>query len=306
MSQGAVEKALGKLVTDDAFRARFFADPAIASVTAGLALSRVEVEALAHLSPQALARFSRQLDDRIRRLALDEEQRGSDAAPCARTPGGEGGQALPEPLGAVGGSTNAREHPRDTGPTKTVTRDHHRRTQMKTMKKAVLAVFAVGLMVGAATLAFAQSSQGMGGAVPSYPSDAYRSMDTGQPGWVHPGQDGGGAATMAPTPGSQGMGGAVPSYPSDAYRPMNTMQPGWVHTGAQIELTVTGKIAAVDFAHQTLTLTDGESFTLPANLEYATLPAIGQQVEVTFAEQNGQRVVRWIDLDDTADSHSNS
>jgi hypothetical protein len=177
---------------------------------------------------------------------------------------------------------------------------------MKTMKKAVLAVFAVGLMVVAATLALAQSSQGMGGAVPSYPPDAYRTMDTERPGWVHPGQAGGDAAPMAPTPGSQGMGGAVPSYPPDAYRTMNTTQPGWVHTGAQIELTVTGKIAAVDFAHQTLTLTDGESFTLPANLEYATLPAVGQKVEVTFAEQNGQRVARWIDLDDTADSHSNS
>jgi hypothetical protein len=116
----------------------------------------------------------------------------------------------------------------------------------------------------------------------------------------------GGSAAMALAQSSQGMGGAVPSYPPDAYRTMDTSQPGWVHTSPQVELTVTGKIAAVDFAHQTLTLTDGESFTLPANLEYATLPAVGQKVEVTFAEQNGQRVARWIDLDDTADSHSNS
>jgi hypothetical protein len=74
MSQGAVEKALGKLVTDDAFRARFFADPAVASLTAGLVLSRVELEALSHLSPQALARFSRRLDDRIRRLPFEAAQ----------------------------------------------------------------------------------------------------------------------------------------------------------------------------------------------------------------------------------------
>jgi hypothetical protein len=50
----------------------------------------------------------------------------------------------------------------------------------------------------------------------------------------------------------------------------------------------------------------GSSLRSPVSLEYATLPAIGQAVEVTFAEQNGQKVVRWIDLDDTADSHDNS
>jgi hypothetical protein len=77
MSQGAVERALGKLVTDDAFRERFFVEPAVASVIAGLALSRVELEALSHLSPQALARFSRRLDDRIRRLAVAAEQRSA-------------------------------------------------------------------------------------------------------------------------------------------------------------------------------------------------------------------------------------
>jgi hypothetical protein len=79
MSQGAVEKALGKLITDDAFRNRFFAEPAVASVTAGLALSRVELEALSHLSQQALARFSRRLDDRIRRLAFEAAQRSAPA-----------------------------------------------------------------------------------------------------------------------------------------------------------------------------------------------------------------------------------
>jgi hypothetical protein len=74
MSQGAVEKALGKLLTDDVFRDRFFADPAVASVSAGLALSRVELEALSHLPQQALARFSRLLDDRICWLPFEEEQ----------------------------------------------------------------------------------------------------------------------------------------------------------------------------------------------------------------------------------------
>ncbi len=77
MSQGAVERALGKLVTDDAFRARFFAEPALASLTAGLTLSPVELEALAHLSSRVLAHFSRRLDDRIRRLPVEAAQRSA-------------------------------------------------------------------------------------------------------------------------------------------------------------------------------------------------------------------------------------
>ena len=77
MSQGAVEKALGKLLTDDAFRARFFADPAGASFTAGLALSGVELDALAGLPQPALARFSRLLDDRICWLPLEEAQQSA-------------------------------------------------------------------------------------------------------------------------------------------------------------------------------------------------------------------------------------
>ena len=57
------------------------------------------------------------------------------------------------------------------------------------MKQAFLIVLAVGLLVGgSAAMAFAQSSQGMGGPVPSDPPDAYRTMDTSQPGWIHTGQ----------------------------------------------------------------------------------------------------------------------
>ena len=115
----------------------------------------------------------------------------------------------------------------------------------------------------------------------------------------------GGSAALALAQSSPNMGGPILSYPSDDPM-MNVSQPGWIHAGQQGELTVDGKITSLDFAHRTLTLDDGEQFTLPASLEYATLPAIGQAVEVTFAEQNGQKVVRWIDRDDTADSHSNS
>jgi hypothetical protein len=140
------------------------------------------------------------------------------------------------------------------------------------MKQAFVIVLAVGLLVGGAQgVALAQNA-----GAPSVPQ------------------------------GSQGYGLPVPAYPPDAYRPMDTTQPGWVHSSSQAELMVDGTIAAVDLAHKILTLDDGESFMLPEHLEYSTLPTLGQAVEVTFAEQNGQTVVRWIALDDTADSHDNS
>jgi hypothetical protein len=72
MSQAAVERALGKLVTDETFRARFFRNPEAASFAAGLELSRAEVEALSRLPPEAVAQFSAVLDARICRLPLEE------------------------------------------------------------------------------------------------------------------------------------------------------------------------------------------------------------------------------------------
>jgi len=77
MSQAAVEKALGKLITDECFRRRFFKDPAAASFAAGLELSRPELDALSRLSVEAIARFSARLDLRICRLPLDEEGRST-------------------------------------------------------------------------------------------------------------------------------------------------------------------------------------------------------------------------------------
>jgi len=63
VSQNAVERTLGKLVTDDEFCARFFA-----TWEAGLPLSALELDALSGLSRAAIARFSQSLDGRIRRL----------------------------------------------------------------------------------------------------------------------------------------------------------------------------------------------------------------------------------------------
>ena len=46
VSQNAVERTLGKLLTDDEFCARFFANPAAATWEVGLPLSALELEAL--------------------------------------------------------------------------------------------------------------------------------------------------------------------------------------------------------------------------------------------------------------------
>ena len=78
MSQQAVERAIGKLVTDESFRRRFTVDPARASVEAGLLLSASELAALVRVSGAALDRLARTLDDSIRRLV------GAEPAGCGR------------------------------------------------------------------------------------------------------------------------------------------------------------------------------------------------------------------------------
>lgn len=95
MSQTAVERALGKLVTDDSFRDRFFSDPSAASFSAGLDLSRAELDALARLSKRALARFGRLLDDRICRLPVEGEERPAPVAAAAPEGGGPATDAEP-------------------------------------------------------------------------------------------------------------------------------------------------------------------------------------------------------------------
>ena len=67
MSQRDVERTLGRLLTDDAFRTEFFAAPALATLHAGLDLSREEQRALEHLPVDPFLDLSTRLDDRIRR-----------------------------------------------------------------------------------------------------------------------------------------------------------------------------------------------------------------------------------------------
>ena len=74
MSQAAVERTLGKLVTDDGFRRRFFQDPAAASFSVGLVLSPAEVDALSHLPREAILQFSAYLDSRICRCPCTNDQ----------------------------------------------------------------------------------------------------------------------------------------------------------------------------------------------------------------------------------------
>lgn len=80
MSQRAVERALGKLVTDEGFRDDFFGDPESAVLHAGLELTREELDALSNIPHAALAALGARLDGRICRLHIagqltSEEQR---------------------------------------------------------------------------------------------------------------------------------------------------------------------------------------------------------------------------------------
>ena len=69
MCQSAVERAIGKLVTDERFRATFGVDAARASLEAGLRLSPAELEALVRIPVSSLEEFASRVDDSIRRLA---------------------------------------------------------------------------------------------------------------------------------------------------------------------------------------------------------------------------------------------
>ena len=81
MTQHAVERTLGKLLTDESFRERFFTAPRVTAWAAGLRLSDIELAALSGLPRSALRSFSASLDPRICRLRLE-----SEASPEERQP----------------------------------------------------------------------------------------------------------------------------------------------------------------------------------------------------------------------------
>jgi hypothetical protein len=75
MSQSNVERVVGLLVTDEAMRRRFAADPhaTIRSLCeGGLGLSFCEQQALASLDPRQLARCAEAIDPRLLKADLKE------------------------------------------------------------------------------------------------------------------------------------------------------------------------------------------------------------------------------------------
>jgi len=81
MSQLAVERTLGKLLTDESFRERFFTSPRETVWAAGFRLSDIELAALSGLSRSALRSFSASLDPRISRLCLPPEPSPEERQP---------------------------------------------------------------------------------------------------------------------------------------------------------------------------------------------------------------------------------
>lgn len=73
MSQRAVERTLGRLVTDPDFRGRFHRDPERATLELGLELTPEEIDALMRIPAPALADLEARIDDRLCRLYLPDE-----------------------------------------------------------------------------------------------------------------------------------------------------------------------------------------------------------------------------------------
>jgi hypothetical protein len=73
----------------------------------------------------------------------------------------------------------------------------------------------------------------------------------------------------------------------------------------QTLMLTSGKITAIDLAQGTLTLDTGTQFTLAPSFEYTSLPALGENVDVTYDEQNGKKVAHMIDVGGT-NSHTST
>ena len=73
MSQDNVERVIGRLVTDEAFRASFNEDPegALESlVERGMTLNPCELRALVDLDPELISSFAEAIDPRIQKTDL--------------------------------------------------------------------------------------------------------------------------------------------------------------------------------------------------------------------------------------------
>ncbi len=70
MSQRAVERALGRMITDEHFRDEFLENPHRASLRVGLELTKSEMEGLSRIPRTLLTQLCRSIDDRICRLCV--------------------------------------------------------------------------------------------------------------------------------------------------------------------------------------------------------------------------------------------
>jgi len=73
----------------------------------------------------------------------------------------------------------------------------------------------------------------------------------------------------------------------------------------QSEVLATGRITEIDLAKGSVTLDTGMQFTLSPALQYTSFPALGEDVQVTYSEQGGQKVARIIDVGSTRTQGSN-
>jgi hypothetical protein len=72
----------------------------------------------------------------------------------------------------------------------------------------------------------------------------------------------------------------------------------------QKETTVHGVISNFDLANRTMTLEDGEQFTLAPSVAETSFPEIGEQVDLTYDVEGGQKVVHMIDMGDVGGAES--
>ena len=71
MCQRSVEKVIGRLVTDEAYRRRFAESPGTAlqeMTESGLELTCLELRALASIDPQLVSLFADAIDPRIQKI----------------------------------------------------------------------------------------------------------------------------------------------------------------------------------------------------------------------------------------------
>jgi len=89
MSQRAVESALGRLLTDEEFRRRFFQEPVGACVQERFDLTALELQALRAVDRREVERLAQQLDPRIVRASahgVPVPARTPDDRPSAAVP----------------------------------------------------------------------------------------------------------------------------------------------------------------------------------------------------------------------------